>query len=211
MRVKICGITTQEAADTAVHAGADFIGFVFATSKRQITPSKARAIASSVPPSVKRVGVFVNESIENVKKITEQVGLDMIQLHGDETVEYARHLDFPVIKAFSVRPENIAAITNYPCSYYLLDSPLGPNRGGNGTTFDWELLQKIDVDHDKIILAGGLKPENIQEAIQIAKPAGVDVSSGVETGGQKDTGKIKQFIKHAKGKDETHGNVYHAR
>lgn len=211
MRVKICGISTPEAADAAVQAGTDFIGFVFASSKRQITPFKAQEVASFIPSSVKKVGVFVNESIENVKNIAEQVGLDIIQLHGEEAPEYAKQLDYPVIKAFSVNPENMAQITHYPCSYYLLDSPIGPNRGGNGTTFDWKLLQQLDIDHNKIILAGGLKPENIQEAIKTAKPVGVDVSSGVETDGQKDIEKINQFIKHAKGKDETHGNIYHAR
>lgn len=211
MHVKICGITTQEAADAVVQSEADFIGFVFTPSKRQITPAKAQTIAASIPSFVKKVGVFVNTSIENVEKIAEQAGLDFIQLHGDETPEYAKQLNYPVIKAFSVKPENIAAITNYPCSYYLLDSPIGPGRGGNGTTFDWELLQKIDVDPDKILLAGGLKSENIREAIQSAKPAGVDVSSGVETNGQKDVEKIKQFIKHAKRKDETHDNIHHAR
>lgn len=211
MRVKICGITTQEAADVAVKAGTDFIGFVFAPSKRQITPAKAQVIASSIPPAVKKVGVFVNESLATVKEIAEQVGLDFIQLHGDEPPEYAKRLGYPVIKAFSVKPENLETITTYPCAYYLLDSPIGPNRGGNGTTFDWALLQKIDLDHDKIILAGGLQPDNIQEAIQTAQPAGVDVSSGVETDGKKDTEKIRQFITNAKGKDEEHGNVYHAR
>jgi phosphoribosylanthranilate isomerase len=111
-------------------------------------------------------------------------------------------LDYPVIKAFSVIPENMKAIATYPCAYYLLDSPIGPNRGGNGTTFDWGLLDEVDLDHNKIILAGGLKPENIQEAIHIAQPAGIDVSSGVETDGKKDRKKIKQFIINAKRKDE---------
>lgn len=210
MHVKICGITTKEAANAAVQSGADFIGFVFAPSKRQITPAEAQAIASTVPSSVKKVGVFVNESIEKVEKTADQVGLDLIQLHGDEDPEYAKQLNYPVIKAFSVKPDHIAGIANYPCHYYLLDSPRGPGRGGNGTTFDWELLQNIHVDRGKIILAGGLHPENIQEAIQMTNPLAVDVSSGVETDGQKDTEKIKQFIKQAKGKDETYDNLYHA-
>src|SRR5699024_8199879 len=182
-----------------------------APSKRQIDPAKAQIIASSVPSAVKKVGVFVNEAIEDVQKVAKQVGLDMIQLHGDETPEYARQLESPIIKAFSAKLDNMAAIAHYPCSYYLLDSPFGSNRGGNGTTFDWDLLQNIAIDRNKMILAGGLKPENIQEAIQTAKPAVVDVSSGVETNGQKDKEKINQFIKLAKGKDEKHDNVYHAR
>src|SRR5699024_9777656 len=157
MHVKICGITSQDTADAAIQAGTDFIGFVFAPSKRQIDPVKAQIIASSVPSSVKKVGVFVNETIENVQKVEKQVGLDLIQLHGDETSEYARQLKSPIIKAFSAQPENMAAIAHYPCSYYLLDSPFGANRGGNGTTFNWNLLQNIAIDPNKIILAGGLK------------------------------------------------------
>ncbi|GGB47594.1 phosphoribosylanthranilate isomerase [Virgibacillus dakarensis] len=202
MLVKICGITTQEAANTAVQAGADFIGFVFAPSKRRITPAKAATIAATLPSTVKKVGVFVNESLEEVKKIVEQVGLDYIQLHGDETPEYAKILDIPIIKAFSVNPENLAAIKTYPCDYYLLDSPKGANRGGNGTTFDWDLLAKVNLEPEKIILAGGLHPDNVQDAIAAARPAGVDVSSGVETDGQKDLAKIKQFITNVKRKDE---------
>ncbi|MBP1948565.1 phosphoribosylanthranilate isomerase [Virgibacillus litoralis] len=197
MLVKICGIKTVEAAKEVVNAGADFIGFVFASSKRQITPEKAAQISAAIPSSVKKVGVFVNESERNILQTAEQVGLDVIQLHGDETAEFAAKLPYTVIKAFPMITEQKNAMQSYPSDYYLVDSPKGPNRGGNGTTFDWNLLQ--DLNLSKIILAGGLTPENVQSAITTANPAGVDVSSGVETDGEKDLAKINQFIRNAKG------------
>lgn len=210
MLVKICGITTQEAAGTAVQAGADFIGFIFAPSKRQIDPDEAVDISATLPSSIKKVGVFVNESLENVQRIAEQVGLDFIQLHGDETPDYAKALAYPVIKAFSISSDSTVAIRTFPCDYYLLDSPIGNNRGGNGTTFNWNLLTDADLDLGKVILAGGLNPANIKEAITTVQPAGVDVSSGVETDGQKDLNKIKQFITNANRKDEQIDNIHNA-
>ncbi|MFC4559498.1 phosphoribosylanthranilate isomerase [Virgibacillus kekensis] len=199
MLVKICGITTKEAAREAVTAGADFIGFVFARSKRKIDPEDVRQIVSTLPPSVKKVGVFVNESRDKIVQIADQAGLDYIQLHGDEPADFAESLPYPVIKAFSIEKTEISAINSYPCDYYLIDSPAGKYRGGNGTTFDWTLLKESRIDREKVILAGGLNPQNIHEAITTARPAGVDVSSGVETDGYKDLLKIKQFITNAKG------------
>ncbi|WP_188456011.1 phosphoribosylanthranilate isomerase [Virgibacillus oceani] len=202
MLVKICGIKTAEAAQTAVHAGADFIGFVFAPSKREITPNDAAAIAKTIPASTKKVGVFVNESLENIKRIATHVRLDYIQLHGDESPEFAAMLNYPIIKAVPMRSETINEIKKFPCAFYLIDSPTGTNRGGNGTTFDWNLLTEANLDPGKVILAGGLNPDNVQEAMAAARPAGVDVSSGVETDGQKDLAKIKAFIRTAKRKDD---------
>ncbi|WP_099156596.1 phosphoribosylanthranilate isomerase [Virgibacillus ndiopensis] len=200
MLVKICGITTKEAAETAVQSGADFIGFVFAPSKRKITPVAAATISKSLPSSIKKVGVFVNESLENIQQIAMQVGLDYIQLHGDESPEFAEKLAYPIIKAFPMESDTIKEISKFPCDYYLLDSPIGANRGGNGTTFDWKLLTETNLNLSKVILAGGLNADNVQEAIAKARPSGVDVSSGVESDGQKDIAKIKEFINTAKGK-----------
>jgi phosphoribosylanthranilate isomerase len=198
MLVKICGITSEAAAHTALEAGADFIGFVFAESKRKISPEDTAKISSTLPASIKKVGVFVNETKENMIAIAETAGLDVIQLHGDEPAALAKELPYEVIKAFQAKKESIHTIGAYPCDYYLLDSPIGAYRGGNGTAFDWELVSKANIDPDKIILAGGLSPDNVQEAIATAKPAGVDVSSGVETDGSKDLTKIRQFVKNAK-------------
>ncbi len=208
MLVKICGITTSETAEAAAAAGADFIGFVFAASRRKITPESAKMIARSLSSSVKTVGVFVNETVEQMVNIAEYVGLDYLQLHGDEGEAVSKQLPRPVIKAFSVKDKSIKNIMNYPCDYYLIDSP----GGGTGKSFDWKLLDKFNLDASKLILAGGLNPENVQEAIRVVKPAGVDVSSGVETNGAKDIKKIKQFIHAAKNerKDEKIDSIYNA-
>lgn len=211
MLVKICGIKTKHAAQVVAEAGADFIGFVFAESKRKITPKLASEIAKTLPSTIKKVGVFVNEPVNNMIAIAEQVGLDYIQLHGDEDATIAEQLPYPIIKAFSV--DQLTEINSYPCEFYLIDSPRGKYRGGTGKTFNWKLIKELDIDPSKMILAGGLSPENIKEAIYTARPTGVDVSSGVETNQEKDDKKIIQFVKNAKstGKDESIGNIYHAR
>lgn len=198
MLVKICGIQTIEAARQAVDAGADFIGFVFAPSRRRITPEKAAELGNVIPQSVKKVGVFVNESYETIMKTAETAKLDIIQLHGEEPPELAEMLPYEIIKAFSSSERKIK---NYPCSYYLVDSPPGKYRGGTGIPFDWEILKEMEVPKDSLMLAGGLNPENVNEAIQAARPAVVDVSSGVETEGVKDPEKMKAFVHAAKNKE----------
>lgn len=198
MLVKICGITTTEAAEVAAAAGADFIGFVFAPSKREITKERAKEIRQVLPSTVKTVGVFVNETVENMQHIKDYVGLDFIQLHGDESDDVAHALASQTIKAFPVTKETLPEIQTYPANYYILDSPIGGARGGNGTVFDWDLATDLPIEKSKIILAGGLDAENVQTAIQRLYPIGVDVSSGVETNGKKDFEKIKQFIHAAK-------------
>lgn len=199
MLVKICGITTVEAAKVAVNAGADFIGFVFAPSKRQITPEKAADIASYIPNTVRKVGVFVNETVDNIKAIAKQVRLDVIQLHGDESPEVSKQLLYEVIKAFPIDQVEKEAIDAFPANFFLIDSPIDTYRGGTGKTFDWKLIDNLPVKPEKMILAGGLTPDNVATAIKQVNPIGVDVSSGVETNGIKDHEKIKQFIANAKG------------
>jgi len=198
MLVKICGIQTAEHAQAAVAAGADLLGFVFAPSKRQITAEHARDIISSLPDSIQTVGVFVNEIPERMEKIAATAGLDYIQLHGDEDIAVAEALPFKVIKAFPVTEETLPIIKDFPADYYILDSPIGGARGGNGTVFDWDLAKDLPIDRNKIMLAGGLTPKNVEEAIERLSPVGVDVSSGVETNGIKDIDKIQEFIKNAK-------------
>ncbi|WP_172840456.1 phosphoribosylanthranilate isomerase [Virgibacillus phasianinus] len=199
MLVKTCGIMTNEAASTAVLSGADLIGFVFAPSKRYMAPEQAAEIAKTLPSPIKKVGVFVNETAKTITAIAGKVGLDYIQLHGDEPAAFAEQLPYPIIKAFPATQESLAELKDYPCDYYLIDSPFGGNRGGNGTVFDWTVLKDLNVDTNKLILAGGLTPENVQEAISMTAPVGVDVSSGIETNGRKDLSKIQKFIKQAKG------------
>lgn len=198
-KVKICGITKAEDAKVATAAGADFIGFVFAPSKRRITPENAAEIAKVIPNTTKKVGVFVNESVENIKQIAEIAELDYIQLHGDETPEMVASIPIPVIKAFSIADVTADLMNSYACAYYLIDSPGEAYRGGSGNTFDWTKLDLLGIDRERCLLAGGLSSKNVQQAIRIARPLGVDVSSGVETDGQKDQQKITAFMQQAKG------------
>jgi len=199
MKVKICGITDVETGFAAVRYGADAIGFVFAESKRKVSIEKAQEIISHLPKEVSKVGVFVNEARDEIEKIAATVGLTHIQLHGDETALFSESLSLPVIKAISFQGnESLAALAEYPSDYILLDSPKGKYRGGNGTVFNWNEVNSSLINREKVILAGGLHPDNVQEAIHIIRPFMVDVSSGVETNGKKDLSKIKTFIEKAK-------------
>ncbi|KAB7706257.1 phosphoribosylanthranilate isomerase [Bacillus aerolatus] len=200
MKVKICGIQDLDTALYAKQIGTDAIGFVFAKSKRQLTAEQAEKIADGLKEGPLKVGVFVNETLEEIKAIADQAALDVVQLHGDEPPELAKQIHLPVIKAFSFQKgASLSDMLAYPADFILLDSPIGPYRGGNGTSFDWSLLQNESFDRSRFILAGGLNTENVEEAIQIVQPFAVDVSSGVETNGMKDKMKMKRFIQTAKG------------
>ncbi|MCS4487411.1 phosphoribosylanthranilate isomerase [Streptococcus sciuri] len=189
-KVKICGITTSEAMQAAVDAGADYVGFVFATSKRQVTPKKARTLAQWVSPEVQKVGVFVNPSINEVQEVLKDVRLDLIQIHGDYD-EALKTLDIPIISAVAVGKEQL--IVRESADYYLFDAPIA----GSGKTFDWEMLDRTNMTKPYFI-AGGLTLENVSDCIAHFHPYAVDVSSGVETNGKKDVEKIKAFIKGVK-------------
>ncbi|MDQ6599283.1 phosphoribosylanthranilate isomerase [Bacillus salipaludis] len=200
MKVKICGIRDADTALAAVAYGADAIGFVFAESKRKVELEKAKDIIEKLPSEVMKVGVFVNETLEGIEKIANFTGLTHIQLHGDEAASLSERLTLPVIKAASIETdETLEEIKNYPCEYLLLDGPKGKYRGGNGIAFNWKNINLDILKEKKIILAGGLHQENVEEAIQTIQPDMVDVSSGVETDGKKDLQKIKLFIEKAKG------------
>ncbi|WP_203362704.1 phosphoribosylanthranilate isomerase [Bacillus sp. REN10] len=200
MKVKICGIQDIDTALYAQQIGTDYIGFVFAESKRQVSAEQAAAISDHLHKGPLKVGVFVNENVKRVEEIAEAASLDIIQLHGEEPPEYARKLTRPVIKAFSYSEKlSIQDVLAYPADLILLDSAKGPYRGGNGTSFDWNLLANETFDRTRLILAGGLHPDNVQEAITTIDPAAVDVSSGVETKGVKDFIKMKTFIDQVKG------------
>lgn len=197
MKVKICGLKTKEAVDTAVEHGADFIGFVFAESKRKITPEVVREITKDVPSEVKKVGVFVSPSLEELEQIVGTAGLDMVQIHG-------RQLEgtpsVPLISAMSVGKgaEEIAEV-QMTADYLLFDAPPKQYAGGNGEPFDWAQLDMKQLGDRKVFIAGGLTIENVQQAKAVFDPYAVDVSSGVETNGEKDLEKIKGFLKKAKG------------
>ena len=199
-KVKVCGIRRLEEARWAVEAGADAIGFVFADSKRKIDIETAAQISSHLPENVLKIGVFVNSSEDELSEAAKKVKLDFVQLHGDETYSFCSKLYVPYIKAISVKEkDDLKRIEEFNESMILLDSGKGPYRGGNGTTFDWDYLESIDLAGKKLILAGGLNEDNVKEAIEKVHPYMVDVSSGVETEGKKDKRKIESFVKKVKG------------
>ena len=203
-RIKICGLREEAHALATVEAGADFIGLVFAPSRRQVTLAQAEKIASTVKKSgsaTEVVGVFVNMPAPTVNKIADFCNLDWVQLSGDESWKYCREIARPIIKAIRIDKRqqisaNLAAGSKNLSKQkhiYLLDSRVKGKYGGTGTTFNWNLARQV-AEQFPIIIAGGLTPENVARAIKTAAPWGVDVSSGVETGSVKDIAKIKAFI-----------------
>jgi phosphoribosylanthranilate isomerase len=197
-RVKICGIRSEEQALVAARAGADFIGLVFADSPRRVSPARAKKIVAALKNDyarVEAVGVFVNAPANEVNRLAGSCRLDRVQLSGDEDFEYCRAIERPIIKA--VRPGAFAdekPLFEWKDAVILLDTAVPGRHGGTGQTFDWGLAVPI-ARRFPVILAGGLTPENVTEAIQTVRPWGVDVSSGIETNGAKDTAKIEKFIK----------------
>ena len=200
MNVKICGITDYGTATAAVEAGADALGFVFADSKRKLTPLQAKDIIRLLPAGIEKIGVFVNSDPETVEEISAFCGLTMVQLHGDEDVADYQKMALPLIKAAGIGSvEDLEQAAGSGTPYLLADAPKGRYRGGNGETFDWRLMKTGLPAGCKLILAGGLHEGNVGEAIRSCLPYMVDVSSGVETDGKKDHKKIRQFIAAAKG------------
>lgn len=200
IRVKICGNVTLKDTLAAVEAGADAVGFVFhARSPRVASPKAVASIVSHLPPFVTPVGVFVNEKPDVVRQIMSDCGLAYAQLHGEESPQYCAELRFPVLKGIRVRSrEDLAMLALYRVKAILLDAYVEGVVGGTGTTFDWALAVEAKV-WGPIILAGGLTPDNVVEAISRVQPYGVDVSSGVEAApGVKDHAKVRAFVKSVK-------------
>ena len=200
MKVKICGITNLEDAFAAVEFGADALGFNFyRQSPRYISPEEAGKILEEIPPSVWRVGVFVNESPDLVIDISQDLELNYLQFHGDETPYYCEQFATPYWKAFRFKNEHgFDLMKKYHCDYYLVDAYSEKGYGGTGEVADWSLAREAK-KLGKIFLAGGLTPENIEEAIRTVQPEGVDVATGVEKEpGKKDRRKLEEFISRAK-------------
>ena len=200
-KVKICGIKTLSDAKFAVDYGADAIGFVFAESIRNVSKEKARAIVRKLPPFVTTVGLFVNDTAENIEAICRFCGLDTIQLHGNERPSLLNKLKaFKTIKAFRIQNEkDIIPIRKYKPDAILLDGYSENKMGGTGTSFDWKIVKKLRTSIP-VIVAGGLTHLNVSQAIRVVNPYAVDVSSGVESGpGKKDRKLIKKFIDAVKG------------
>ena len=195
-RVKVCGTTRLQDALLAVENGADAIGFIFyKKSSRHVTAKVAREIGSQLPPFVHRVGVFVNETAENINRIADRCRLDVVQLHGDESPAFCKRVRHRVIKAVRVKDaSSLMEMSRYTVDAFLLDTYQEGQWGGTGRVFDWKLASKAK-QYGPVILAGGLNPRNVKEAIQKVKPYGVDVSSGVEQSpGKKDPKKVKAFL-----------------
>lgn len=197
-RVKICGITNEEDALSAVHAGADALGFVFAPSPRKISPDQAFEIIKTLPPFVQTVGVFADAEIEQVIFYRNSLNLDLIQLSGNEDEEYITAVGPRVIKSAHVVNGTTPDLNIPGFATILLDTSYDGLKGGTGKTFDWSLAARTAVSR-RVILAGGLTPENIVDAIKRVNPYAVDVSTGVEIKpGRKDHEKIKCFVQRAK-------------
>jgi phosphoribosylanthranilate isomerase len=203
VRVKICGITNLEDAQAAVQAGADALGFIFfAQSPRNVSPEMARRIIEKMPPFVAKVGVFVNESLEKILQIVKETGIDTVQLHGDESPQLCEKVareNLKVIKAFRIKDQNsLTPLKEFRAAAFLLDSYVPGQLGGTGAKFNWDLAVQASGLGTPIILAGGLVPENVRDAISKVAPYGVDVSSGVESApGRKDHAKVRAFIEAA--------------
>jgi phosphoribosylanthranilate isomerase len=202
VKVKICGITNQPDALAAAEAGADALGFMFYDqSPRHITVGDAIEITRHLPPFILKVGVFVNPPEELVLRAIAECGLNLLQFHGDETPEFCTQFGLMSMKAFRIRDaESLKALASYNTEAWLLDAHSSKGLGGSGETFNWDLAIEAKKSGKPIFLAGGLRPENVAEAVRKVQPFGVDVSSGVEISpGKKDHAKIKAFIQAAKG------------
>jgi len=190
-KVKICGLSNIEAVETAVSAGADYIGFVFAPSKRQVTVEQAAELTEIIPANVKKVGVFVSPSRAELLGAVDKVGLDFVQVHGQVADDLFEDLPCGSIQAVQV--DEGGHVPNSQADYLLFDAPVA----GSGQTFDWGQLDTTELSQP-FFIAGGLNEDNVARAIQHFSPFAVDVSSGVETNGQKDHEKIRRFIERVK-------------
>jgi len=211
-KIKICGITGVSYARAAIEAGADLIGVVFAPSHRQVTREKAQEIAVAVKEhSLPLVGVFVNMPASTVNAAASDCGLDWVQLSGDEGWDYCQKIEKPLIKTVHIMPgwdeekllahlENGQRVLGSRSPLYLLDTWLEQKYGGTGKVFAWEIARRA-AEKFPVIIAGGLNPENVGKMVSDLRPWGVDVSSGVESGGVKDVAKIKAFVKSVRSAD----------
>lgn len=191
VKVKICGVRSNTAAQTAVDAGADYLGFNFVReSKRFIDPFTALELSTRYRDVIKIVGVFQNENVQMVSEIADLVGLDFVQLHGNEDDDYMKKISLPIIKSVADFESDIVSVPEY----LLLDRAVR----GMGPMIDFDKAKKIAADR-MIFFAGGLTPENVVSVIEKVKPYAVDVAGGIESGGREDVSKIREFISNAKG------------
>ena len=204
-KIKICGITNLEDALVSARSGAAMLGFNFCEkSPRFISPELAGEIGSQLPKDIEKVGVFVNESVQNVLATVEAAQLNGVQLHGDETKAFVDQLrsfrSITIIKAFRVTTEfGIEDALDSNADAILLDGYSPNQRGGTGETFDWAVASTVSRSVEYLFLAGGLVPGNVRDAIETVRPYAVDVCSGVESAkGKKDLRKVEEFIRNAR-------------
>ena len=195
-KIKICGLMREQDIEAVNTAFPDYIGFVFAKSKRQIDENQAKILKACLKPSIKTVGVFVNEEIKNIIKLCNSNVIDIIQLHGDEDEDDIKilkdNLSNKIIKAIRVKDsEDIKRAMEFSCDYLLFDAYHERKYGGIGKTFDWSMIPHINKPY---FLAGGIHSDNIRQAIKHHNPYCIDVSSGVETNGYKDPKKIMDIV-----------------
>ena len=199
---KVCGITTPKDGAFAAESGADAIGLVFAESPRRISVEEAREITAALPEGILKVGVFVDAEPAEVLRIAREVGLDCAQLHGDESPEEVaavREGGLKVMKALRVRgADSLASIDDYGADLFLLDAWSEKARGGTGERFDWGLAKSLK-GRGNIVVSGGLRPENVREAVRLLEPYGVDASSSLEDApGKKNDERVRRFVSAAK-------------
>ncbi|GAB6990765.1 phosphoribosylanthranilate isomerase [Paenibacillus pini] len=199
VRIKICGLTSKESAWAAVEAGADAVGFVFASGRRRVSPDHVREIIRSIPPYVTTTGVFVDADLNELNHIAEYCQLDVLQLHGNESPEYCKLAVRPIVKTLHIHGEEhdlIGEMNKYKpgARAILLDTYVAGESGGTGKAFPWEHVKELHLNAS-IILAGGLHSGNVASAILQTNPFAVDVSSGVETNGVKDSFKMEAFVR----------------
>ena len=200
-KIKICGITNIDDALAATGYGADALGFIFYDkSPRCIKPDLVRMVSQDLPPYLKKVGVFVNEGIDQVRTIVDMAQLDIVQFSGDENAEYCNQYDGPYIKTFRVKDnDSISGIDEFNTNYFLLDSFKDDEYGGTGKLFNWGLIEDKEFRNKYVILSGGLDPQNVGDAVSKIRPYAVDVASGVESEpGKKDHDKLRKFIEAVK-------------
>ena len=200
VKVKVCGMTSLKDALVAVEVGADAVGFIFyKKSPRSVTMKTVREIVLELPPFVDTVGVFVDETAEQINKIADYCNLDIIQLHGDESPTFCKKIRRKVIKAFRIKDmQSVKKLSSFQVSGFLLDTFSENLHGGTGEVFDWNLALPAK-KFGPVIMAGGLTPNNVQQAVRQIRPYGVDVCSGVESEpGIKDHKKVRAFLNNAK-------------
>jgi phosphoribosylanthranilate isomerase len=191
IQVKICGICDAVAAQSAVEAGADLLGFHFCSSDRRVTPEEAKAIVESLSVRPSIVGVFIDQDAGEVREIADFVGLDLLQLHGSEAPGF--DAGRPVMKVLKIRDDQVPDASDWP-DPIMLDSWSIDQRGGTGRTWDWDLARDVLATR-KVFIAGGLEPGNVGKVVSRFKPYGVDVSSGVESSVRvKDPDKVRAFV-----------------